>query len=811
MKGIAWFVVAAAGFFAQGAWAQTVIHGQVTDARTGETLPSANIQIEGTYRGTITNAEGRYELRLDRLPATIIVRYIGYQSARRTITANTPARQDVRLEPSVLEMEELVVTGEDPAVNIMRKVIERKQQWWEDLRSYRVEAYNRFTVANDTGIVSIIETQTQAFWDTQRGSREVLTARRQTANLNIDEALPAALFVTNLYSDNVEVGGHELIGVTHPDALDHYRFRLDSTRAIDGRRVYDIHVEPKNKLTSAFRGRVSVLDEAYALLEVNLQPGEAFLFPPPLRSFDVRYTQQFSNFGGQFWLPVDFRARMNLDIKFSALLSFPTLHIKQVSRLSGYETNVPLPDSLYQAEKMVTVDTAAVQSAEGLGLVAAPVSDTLGRAGTAIPLSEAESEAYATIDSSMTLDKAFEPRGLLARFVDFSASADDEEVVSSEKEVGGTNVRTGITPSVWYNRVEALHAGGRGRLEIGRHFDFRAGGGYSTGPDGSVRWSYGGQATIQGGAETALVAEYRYGVDPAYSSALYGRTFNSVQPLTGEPDYYDYLGNERLRVALRRAFPSIDTEVRLQYNNERHFSVAKTTDYDLLGRDTVQPLNPSVEEGLLRSFEVQVTVGDEGDPLGIVGRNRLRLAVEYSNPDLVASAFDFTRFHLEVDGRIPTFFRRRLMPNVLDVRLVAGTFAGSLPVQRFGIVEASMRPFTPFGVLKTRDGRPYRGEQYVGVFWEHNFRTVPFEIVGLRGLAQRGYSILIHGGHGRTWVAEERQQELAQQGAFVPVPDGFHHEIGLSVSGVLGLFRVDLTKRLDAPGWGVGVSAARLF
>ena len=267
--------------------AQKLVRGQIFDAATGEVLPAANVQIEGTYRGTISNTDGVYEIQLDELPATLLVRFIGYETARRTISADDPAQQDFRLQPVTYELGEIVVSGEDPAVQIMREVIERKKVWRAALETYETEAYNRFTISNDTGIVSIIETFTAAFWDRERGMKETLKGRRETANLEIEEALPAALFVTNLYDDDIEVGGYTLIGVTHPKALRHYRFRLEGTRRIDDQEVYDISVEPRNKLKSAFVGRVSVLDSAYALIDVELRPGEAFLFPTPIERYDV--------------------------------------------------------------------------------------------------------------------------------------------------------------------------------------------------------------------------------------------------------------------------------------------------------------------------------------------------------------------------------------------------------------------------------------------------------------------------------------------------------------------------------------------
>ena len=113
-------------------------------------------------------------------------------------------------------------------------------------------------------IAAIAESQTTAFWDAERGTREVVRSQRGTANLQklTDGALPAAATVLNLYRDNVTVFGNRLVGVTHPDALDYYEFTLDTLRAINGRRAFRIRVEPESRLSSTFRGTVTVLDSA---------------------------------------------------------------------------------------------------------------------------------------------------------------------------------------------------------------------------------------------------------------------------------------------------------------------------------------------------------------------------------------------------------------------------------------------------------------------------------------------------------------------------------------------------------------------
>ena len=770
--------------------AQSLFKGTVSDAESGEPLPAANIQIEGTYRGTITSAEGAYELLVDSLPAVLVVRYIGYRTVRKRLTVGTPGQVDLQLQPVTYQLDEVVVTDEDPALDIMRKVIANKQRWRAAMQTYRAEAYNRFTFQNDTGIVSIMESLTDTYWDRQRGSREVVRSRRQTSNMEFESFLPAALFVKNLYDDDIELSGYTMLGVTHPDALAQYHFSLEGTRKRDDRVVYDIAVEPRNRLKSAFRGHIAVLDSAYALIEVELEPGESFLFPPPISSYDVVYRQQFSNFGGDFWLPVDFRAEIRLKVSFQGLLVFPAFNITQVSRLNNYMVNVALPDSLYEEKTYLRVDSVSV------------AADTLlGREGTAVPLSQGESVAYRTIDSTMTMEKAYKPTGPLARFV----RVDDDDDGGERRGRRGGQHELDFAPELWYDRVDGVHlALGVGK-ELGRHLRLAVLGGYKTGPGW---WTYGVKADLRFGPRrrASVSARYRTGIDTRYDSWIRGRLTNGLGILLGSPDYFDYYGNEKLTLTGGYRFPWLNTELHLRFNDERQFSVDKTTEYALLNRDRVFRENPMVMEGRLRSIGLRVSVNDEALPLPVTGRRRLIVEIEHSTPDLFSSDFDFTRFQVTLDERLETFFRRRLIPNALDVRIVAATFRGVLPPQRFGIVEAAGGLYKPFGTMRTLKDVPYEGEKVLAVHWEHNFRTIPFEILGLRGPARKGLNVILHGGHARTWIGSARRL------SYVPrVPDGFHHELGVSLSGLFGLFRLDLTQRLDAPGFTVGFGAARIF
>ena len=776
--------------------AQLTISGKVTDSKTGAPLPAANILIKGTYLGTITNNQGIYTLTVDTLPAEVIFRYIGYQSQIITVNASTPQNIDIRLRPVTLKMNEVVVTGEDPAIDIMRKVIEHKQQWMKKLNTYRADAYTRQVLANDTGIVSITESVSKAFWDKKQGHREVIISKRQTSNVKQSQNFAATRYVPNFYDDNIKIAGYEMVGPTNPKALDYYNFKLAGYQYQDNKLIYDIAVTSKRKLQPTFRGTLKVMNKTYAMIAVNLKPGRSVFFPTPVKDVNLHYKQQFYNYGKDFWLPVDMRVDGSVKIAMIGL-NFPVIKFHQISRLTNYQVNVPLPDSLYQKKKVLYVDSLTVNNQR-----------IFEQQKQVVPLSSGESKAYNHIDSTDTFGKAFKPKGFLARYVEMESNGGSTGSGRSDTTALGKLTR-GFSPELWYNRVDGGHLGLKIKRALGKRMSYHISGGYNI---AARRYSYGGGATFKWGKKNNGFVDLNYhtGTVTRYKSDLYDMTENSLLPLLGHYDYYDYFWNDGFTGGIGYHFKKINSTFKVDYNDDHQTSLSAITNYDLLGKDYVQRMNPPIEEGWLRSLSFTYTYGGKFIPFSPVGQHHITLKVEHSMPGILNSDYDFTKYQFSIDWRFKTFFKRRLLPNVLDLRLVGGTYSGRLPLQKFGIIDASLGGYTPFGSFKTQRSNPFEGTSYLGFYWEHNFRTIPFEWMGLHELAQKGWGIILFGADGRTWIHQYRLKELEK--VYQPkYKDGFYHEIGISLNGIMGVLRLDFAKRIGERGYSFGVGVARVF
>ena len=189
---------------------------------------------------------------------------------------------------------------------------------------------------------------------------------------------------------------------------------------------------------------------------------------------------------------------------------------------------------------------------------------------------------------------------------------------------------------------------------------------------------------------------YNADTDSRYQSDTWSLTMASFPPIFGLMIILITIGREGLYVDLGHKLSDLKSDISLDFLSEKHLSLEKTTDYNLFGNEYVQRENPEISAGIMRSIIFTVQYGDEYIPLGVIGQARAFLAIETSQPSLILSDYSFTMYTLSVDWRINTFLTRRLLPNALDIHLIAGTIQGKFPLQRFGIVDGSFRSGLPF-------------------------------------------------------------------------------------------------------------------
>lgn len=301
------------------------------------------------------------------------------------------------------------------------------------------------------------------------------------------------------------------------------------------------------------------------------------------------------------------------------------------------------------------------------------------------------------------------------------------------------------------------------------------------------------------------MAEASDEIAPWGSSRTNNALFNSIDVLLNRGDYFEYGRRTQVGAGLevrpapqrrRRSAPLWRRPmVGVSVWQDTWHSVDAQSRFTVRGEREPRPVL-ATSEGTYTYARGEVRWGGSPAAAGFVPVRAIRLRVEQS---LAGSDATFTTTSFQYDTYVETFARRRFLPATLFVQVSGHVHSGGVR-QFMGVVEASRRGFTPFGTLRTLQPLPYRAEQAAQVAWEHTFRTLPFELLGLTALADRNWSVLLHGGHGFT-----------RGEALHPAPRNGHHEIGMGLAGLFDLFRIDVTQRLDAPGRTVGIAATRFF
>ncbi|HLR77224.1 MAG TPA: carboxypeptidase-like regulatory domain-containing protein [Balneolaceae bacterium] len=136
--------------------AQVLVEGKIIDQKTGATLPTANIVIENTYRGTVSNSEGRFSLKVDTFPVSLEVSFLGYKSKKIAVSKKEAQKtQTIALEPTVISMQGITVT-DDYASNLVAKAVHKTLA--DSSRLIIGKAFYRQLTQSDSVYTEFIET-----------------------------------------------------------------------------------------------------------------------------------------------------------------------------------------------------------------------------------------------------------------------------------------------------------------------------------------------------------------------------------------------------------------------------------------------------------------------------------------------------------------------------------------------------------------------------------------------------------------------------------------------------------------------------
>jgi hypothetical protein len=778
------------------------ISGRILDDSTHEALPYATIRVDQTDIVTSSNKDGAFVLELPAGGYTLLVTYVGYNSTTVKISMPGQSAVEIALRPAMIQMPEVSVAAdaEDPAIEIMRMAIKRREKNYDGLKNYDITGYKKNIVFKGDQIAMIEEKFVRHLYDKGRLTKEFIQSthkteniknQKMTINLNVGWAL---FFVNGTLNIGLGKSRSQAVFPLADNALDYYDFKLLQTKFAGRNATHIIQVIPRTTIEPLIRGKLFIDDATGAVVGADVESNEGWSLPI-IKSFRMKIQQTYANYNG-FWIPQ--YSELTLAGKISTLgglISMDQMELSEVYSSSSCKVNGAIPDSLRLARRSkyggYTVDTTKRASSsrrfwktkqapaeeDATYEPAAPPPELTAIAMNGVrplPLTANEITAFAKLDSTQTLKSMFQPQGALGALSSSSSGTGVFSRASTALSRYGhlhNNRVEGFAPGVHHN-VDAMdddfYYGGSVSYAFGvKHFEGAIGGGWNLGEDHLDR----------------IDVNAWEGVKPWQASEDISKSINSIGfTLTGK-DYFNYLQSTGVNLGIHKYFTDY-TYVKLYMQAQRVRSVDGDASTALSKK--LRP-NPAIREGhdnaLLLSFGTEP--GGE-TRFGGWGSYSAQVNAAVSLPAL-GSDFDYQRVSASAALKVNTFYATMFANPYLTVKLDGARVSGNkFGIQHMASPSASLSVYSPIGVLKGLQSYDLAGEKFISIQAEHNWQGLPFYATGLGVLAKAGLQLITGASAANVWNGTPY---YAVNTTWKPYSEAY-----ISLGGIMDLLRIDCVR-----------------
>ncbi|MGE5313163.1 MAG: DUF5686 family protein [Acidobacteriota bacterium] len=785
-------------------FSQTIrISGHVLDDSTHEALPYATIRVDQTDIVTSSNRDGDFLLELPPGASTLLVTYVGYNPAVVKLPSPLPSSVSVALLPALIQMPEVAVAAdqEDPALEIMRLAIRRREKNYAGLKNYDITGYRKDIFFKGSRIAMIEEKFIRHLYGSQRLEKEFvysthrtenIKSQKMTINLNVGWAL---FFINGTLNVGIGRARSQCVFPLADNALQYYDFKLLQTKFAGKNATHIIEVIPRTSLEPLIKGRIFIDDATCAVVGADVETNEGWHMPM-VKGFRLKIQQTYANYNG-YWIPQYSELAMEGQVSaLGGLVSMDKMELSQVFSSSSCKVNGTIPDSLRLARRSkfggYTTDTTkrvsspkrtwktkqAPREEDAVYEPSAPPPELTASAMNAmrpLPLTADERAAFLRLDSTQTLEKIFQPQGALGALA-----------ASSESGPGMMSLtftafrRYGMLHN---NRVEGITPGVHGEIDD-MEDDFYYG--------GSVSYSFGMkrfEGAANGGWNLAddhldrIDANAWTGAQRWQTSAEISKTVNTLGFTLTAKDYFNYLRSTGFNLGVHKYFSDY-TYVKLYMQAQRVRSAGGDQSFALSKR--IRP-NPSISEGKDHAVLLQwgVEPGSE-NRFGSWAAFSMQMNAAFSLPAL-GSEFDYQRYSATGTLKLNTFYSTMFSNPYLVFRLEGASVTGSrYGIQHLPSPSASLSVYSPFGVLKGVQQYELGGEQIVSVQAEHNWQALPLLALGWEKAGAGGLQFITGGSAANAWNAAP---SYAINNTWKP-----YWEAYFSLGGIFDVLRIDCVR-----------------
>jgi len=777
---------------------QFTIRGKVVDKTTNQAIPYSNIRVANTNYGTSSTIDGNFQIQLAKGNYKLIVSNIGYVSDTISIRLNENKNLTIELEPTPINLNEVTVfPGENPALEIIRRVIEAKHERNDKIESYVFRAYTKGIIktteyfnssgssvgievgskSGDTSnlkITGIIENESKGYFKKPNLYKDEIVARKQSSNtpssINI---FTGGRLIQNFYSDDIRFFNRPLLSPIADEAIEYYDYFIEDTLAMDKHNVFKINFEPLKKINPGFVGTLYVEDKTYNLIKL-----EAGLNDPanPGRIFtSIKIIQQFTPHENNIVMPIDYR--INVEGNPMGLFKFG---FELNSIFFDYQINKELDKNIFDMT-IIKVNPDADQK-----------DSSYWKSVQTIPNSEEEIVAYKKIDSLETVQKSFwDNFSFLATNIPINKNFSISGPLSiySFNHIEGHTLNFGVNASQLFEKRMNLS------LDLSYGFsdkkfkqEFFAN--YYLGDYRTTNVSFRGFNKL-----TDLFSE----------SIRYNKLTSTLTSLFGKYDFRNYFYTKGFSASVQsQVFPILNLGI--GFLNRTDNNAYHNSDFSFFNKKKSYNINQSIYEtrinAITTSFQIDFRKFIEDgyfrrkintEPGYIIFSGNLL----FSNSSVLKSKLDFSQYRITINGSVLLFASASSRFSLLGI-----SSSNAVPFQMLyslpGNIESASQTFT----MRTLGTGEVFGDKSIYLSVENNLNDELFRLLGLKFLIDLQMNLSVHFNAAMITISNKSKNILPQNfinNSLIEFKKPFA-EIGFGIGQQLFPLRIEFTWKLNYLG-----------